>query len=169
VEGGVHLITAADALAGAAEPQAVRRLNAMKHLTLSRSQQLYIFFIVCAVLPIIVGIAFLPQLYEVYLEQFARPQLEREFGFKAGQLRIPGDYDCLAIVSVSPGGIFARAGVKAGDLPVGYQHRVVTEFYSDLKAVQDGRAVEFRVVASDEYRKGREAWRRIRIEPAVAR
>jgi len=132
----------------------------MKYLTLSRSQQFYTFFVVCAVIPIILGIAFLPQLYEVYLEQFARPQLEREFGFKAGRLRIPGGYDCLAIVSVSPGGIFARAGVKAGDLPVGYQHRVVTEFYSDLKAVQDGRTVELRLVAGDDYRKGLEAWRR---------
>jgi hypothetical protein len=144
----------------------------MKYLTLSRSQQLYTFFVVCVVIPIMLCIAFSPSLYEVYLESFAAPHLERTFGFKTARVRLPADsseYKHLAIVSVSPGGVFAKAGVRAGDLPVGYQHRVVTGFYLDLEAVQDGQAVEFRVVAADEYRKGRDAWRRIRIEPAVAR
>jgi len=144
----------------------------MKYLTLSRTQQLYVGLIVVVALPIVLALVFQFQIYDAYLEQFVRPGLEREFGFTAGTIQLPavaGPCDQFAIVAVSADGILAKAGVRSGDLPVGYKHGFATGFYQDLLQVQRGSSVKIRVLAASDYEKGLDAWREVRLEPRVNR
>jgi hypothetical protein len=144
----------------------------MKYLTLSRSHQLYFTLVLLVLLPLVLGIAFQHQLHGLYLEHFVRPDLEREFGFTAGEIRIPALAGCppqFAIVAVSPTGVLGRAGVRPGDLPVGYVHGFSSGFYSDLLWLKAGHSVELKLMASADYGKGSQAWRRVRLEPSGAR
>jgi len=144
----------------------------MKYLTLSRSQQLYFGLVVLVVLPLILAFAVQPQLYDAYLDHFVRTGLEREFGFTAGTIRLPAEADGLdmfSIVAVAPGGALERAGVRPGDLPVGYHHGFATGFYLDLLAVRRGEPVEVAVLSSGDYSKGWKARHKVRIEPTRKR
>ena len=57
----------------------------------------------------------------------------------------------------------ALAGIKPGDVPVGYKHGMDTGFYGDMAAVIDGQEVTLSVMATAERHRGYEAWRVIRI------
>ena len=144
----------------------------MKYLTLSRSQQFYVGLVTLIVLPVLMGLTFQPQLYDAYLDHFVRPGLEREFGFTAGTVRIPGGEDgtdAFGIVAVAPGGVLARAGVRPGDVPVGYRHGFATGFYLDLLAARRGTPVEVSLLSSADHGKDSTAWHRVRIEPTRKR
>jgi hypothetical protein len=143
-----------------------------KYLTLSRGSQLYVALVLLVLLPLVVGIAFQDRLYGVYLEHFVRPDLEKEFGFTAGEVQVPSRAPCppqFAIVEVSRTGVLWRAGMRPGDLPVGYVHGSATGFYSDLVRVRAGHPVEVQVLAVADYGEGLKAWRRVHLEPAGRR
>ena len=62
---------------------------------------------------------------ESYWADIRGEQFRKDFGFATGLIRIPGHQDAdsaplriFGITHVAPGGSFARAGVRAGDLPV---------------------------------------------------
>ncbi len=138
----------------------------MKYLTLSRSQQLYVGLVALIVLPLLMALTFQPQLYDAYLDHFVRPGLEREFGFTAGTVRLPAEAGALSmfgVVAVTPGGVLERAGVRSGDLPIGYHF--ATGFYLDLLAVRRGEPVEVALLSSGDYGKRRKAMHKVRIEP----
>ena len=65
-----------------------------------------------------------PAIAQEYVEDVVLPGYETNFGFKGGRLTIqtsPGGTERLyGIVSVVPQGRLDRAGVKAGDVPLGY-------------------------------------------------
>ncbi len=144
----------------------------MKYLTLSRVQQLYVGLVLLVVIPIVLGLVFQYQLYDFYLDQFERPRLERQFGFTSGTLQIPGQppsHPQFAVVDVRPDGALAKAGFRPGDMPVGYKHGFSTGFYQALLAVREGNAVYVHVLAASDYGQGISAWRRVRIDPSMAR
>ncbi|SRR6266487_5549639 len=144
----------------------------MKYLTLSRSQQLYVGLVALIVLPLLMALTFQPQLYDAYLDHFVRPGLEREFGFTAGTVRLPaeaGELNTFGIIAVTPGGVLEKAGVRPGDLPVGYRHGFSTGFYQDLLAARRGVPVEVALLSSADYAKGWKAWHKVRIEQTRTR
>ncbi len=140
----------------------------MRYLTLSRTQELHVLLVILAVLPLLLALTCQPELYDFHLDRFLRPGLEREFGFQAGTITVrPGTaaLSMFAVVAVAPEGRLAKAGIRAGDIPVGYKHGFESGFVADLLAVRRGRAVDPRVPASADYDRGLTAWRKIRLDP----
>jgi len=156
-------------LAGDAQP--VRQPIAMTPLKLSRSQQLYVFITVLVVLPLVVGFAYQQELYALYLIHLCGPELQREFGFTAGDVKVMNEggepREEFGITAVVPGGLLARAGFKAGDIPTGYKHGFANGFYQDLVWVRKGQPMVITVVASEDYLKGSAAWREISLQPGA--
>lgn len=112
--------------------------------TLTLGQWWFITFTVLVSLPIVLGFVFLSNIYVWYLEQFVEPGLERDLGFHGGEITIrqgTKSYRWYGVVSVVPGGPFARAGVQSGDLPVGYAHGARSGFITDLHQARGGSVV----------------------------
>ena len=57
-----------------------------------------------------------------------------------------GTYAVFAIERVAPDGLFSRAGVLPGDVPVGYQHGFEAGFYRDLRRLESEHKVTFDVI-----------------------
>jgi hypothetical protein len=146
----------------------------MKYLVLPRSQQLYFGIALLIVIPVVLGLVFQYQLYDFYLERFVRPDLERDLGFTAGSVQVPGPpgypaQAAFAVVAVQRDGALDRAGIRPGDLPVGYKHGFATGFYQDLLDVRRGRQAEIWVLARADYEKGMKAWRKVQVSPPSTR
>src|SRR5687767_10879231 len=141
----------------------------MTPVTLSKSQQLYVFITVLVVLPLLVGFAFQKELYALYLIRVLGPGLQREFGFTAGDVQIVTEageqLDVFGITSLVPGGSLARAGFRSGDIPTGYKHGFANGFYQDLIRVQRGEPAVIKVMAAKDFSKGPQAWREVTVEP----
>ena len=88
-----------------------------------------------AVIAAAVFLAFGKEIHDYYVWEYVRPELERELGFRIGS---SAAYGPRAIVAVTPGGVFDRAGLRPGDIPVGYVHGFA-DFYRQL---QDARGKE---------------------------
>jgi hypothetical protein len=91
----------------------------MELITLSKTRFLYLSL----ALLIIVGLVVLvvsPASGGLWCRQFEMPAYEKRFGFKLGSLEVHDSqrstYSAIGIVWVAPEGVFARAGVKAGDV-----------------------------------------------------
>jgi len=92
-------------------------------------------------LPIVLGLIFMNPVYAWYSEYFVEPDIERSLGFKGGEITLHRPpFAWFGIVSVSPGGAFERAGVRPGDLAVGYVHGARTGLMTDLQAAR-GRSI----------------------------
>jgi len=72
-----------------------------------------------------------PQLFDSYYEAYFvdayGPRLEKQLGF-----RLKYGSDAFYISAVDKGGVFDRARIKTGFIPVGYRGRA-SGFYSDLE------------------------------------
>lgn len=89
------------------------------------------------------------------------PHLERKFGFRGKPKKILLDgreTQAFVIERIEPGGLFERAGFRAGDAPVysGCRFFVIgktTEamFYSQLNNLGDENWTEFRMQETEEY------------------
>ena len=134
----------------------MQRPAALRPISSTRSQWVYLFVTLLIVLPLILAFVFSNQIYAVYLREFVAPRLEREFGFKAGrtQVQFRGRTDqVFAVLRVTPGGILHRAGVEPGDIPVGYQHGFETGFLQDLVWAKEGHAVEIELARPPDLEK----------------
>jgi hypothetical protein len=119
----------------------------------------------CLVL-VVVGIVAAPEWYRDWTLEVQAPRLQRCFGFTAAPARLGSggqEFTALTITSVDAGSPLAKAGVKTGDVPVGYQHGQVVGFYSDLDYAATGGDVTFSVIAISDWARGREALRSIRL------
>ena len=135
---------------------------------MSRGHQFYVGIVLLVVFPLVFVLMFYGQLYGFYLHQFARPSLEREFGFSSGMLNVSGvdsNDQMFAITGVVTGGRLGMAGCRAGDIPVGFTHGLETGFLQDLLWVRSGHPVEFEVLAAADVGKVPRAWRTIRLVP----
>lgn len=143
----------------------------MTYLTVSRTQQLYVGVVILVLIPVIIAVVCQPSIQGAYLQQFVRPGLESEFGFRGGRVQLSkeaGGMEAFAVVQVVKDGALWRAGVRPGDLPVGDEHGFESGFYLDLLRVRSGERVEVSMVAAKEAVSPR-FWRSVRIEPRVAR
>jgi hypothetical protein len=100
--------------------------------------------VVCglALVILILVTAMWPWPYYAAVERYLLPEYEGKFGFRWGRVEIRvGDASQTVgvLVAVSPGGRMAKAGARAGDIPVAYQSAAA------------GEAAEFEVVASSEW------------------
>ena len=104
-----------------------------------------------------------PQLDDWVVERFLLSRYEERFGFHGGWIR-PADseYSVYGITHVVPDGRLARAGVKAGDLPV---HGGMS-LYHALQEANEGREGRFAVVSDPrDWFRDRESAREIRLAP----
>jgi hypothetical protein len=125
-------------------------------ITLSKMHFLYFALILGVVLPVLAGIVATPMLSNVWCGQFEMPEYERSFGFTMGSIQIAsqdgGSRSVSAFVSIRPGGLFERAGVRSGDIP--RMHHGVSSLCGALAAASDGYRVNLDVVNADDARAG---------------
>jgi hypothetical protein len=110
------------------------------------------------------AIATIPTWYTEYRIASDGPILQRCFGFAAAEVPAPPDAPVervFAITSVNPDGALAKAGVRAGDVPVGYQHGFASGFYQDLGIALEGGDVTLLVIAMADLGKSTSARRSI--------
>jgi hypothetical protein len=135
-------------------------------LTLSRAHFVYVALICLVVLPILAGIVFSPVLWMVWCDQFEMPEHERRFGFQMETFEIAsnqgGSYQVRGVGRVEPGGLFAAAGVRAGDVP--RQHHG-TELCGALAMASEGHSAHIEMVNVADLREGRQDRRDITIPP----
>ena len=107
-----------------------------------------------------------PLPYEWTVEKVYLPSYEEEFGFHGGRIRSAGsESSAYGITYVVPGGRLARAGVKAGDIPVEH-HGGMMSFYYALKLAAGGEEAWFKVVSNPrDFYSDREPARKIRLAP----
>ena len=95
------------------------------------------------------------------------PELQKCLGFTASEVSVTNGSEemrMFAIASLREDSPLARAGIRPGDIPVGYHHGFAVGFYDDVRAALNGVDVSFRVLAASEWSKGSAAWRTVRLE-----
>ena len=114
----------------------------------------------------VVAIGVYPTAYLQYVQGVAIKRFEREFGFQSGLVawhRNGRDQESVwGIVSVTPDGAFARAGVRAGDIPVSHHDRAVDLYYA-LKEASSGRALSIEMFNSADAPLGAGGRRTIKL------
>ena len=92
-----------------------------------------------------------------YFRYFLSPELEQEFGFTVEErvLTEPGVRTgrYLVLASVAAEGPLAKAGGRAGDVPLNCHHGCTYGFYSALLAGRDGAVVRLRLLNAAEFQK----------------
>ena len=84
-------------------------------------------------LSLLLPVAFERPLHQFWIEHWIAPKLQHDLGFTAGYREVaPGQGPAFMLLAVTPGGRLYRAGFRAGDISVGYQHGFVSGFYDDL-------------------------------------
>jgi hypothetical protein len=121
---------------------------------------------------VVLWIAFMPEVEEFYTREFLLPQIADQYGFQFGMVQVNRDgrsYMSPGIVSVTPGGAFARMGVRPGDMPFAFHGNSAVSMYSALMVAERGQIAEFDVVNADDWTGGRDrqAFRTIRVQPHV--
>ena len=107
--------------------------------------------------------AFAGPAYWAVVERLEGPELQKQFGFVAEWRTIRKGWSDLVIVEVRPGGRFAVAGVKAGDVVVCLHHGP-GDFWGSLLAARDGREATISVVQMG-VTEGCAGARRVRLGP----
>src|SRR5262245_10356396 len=99
----------------------------------------------------IVAIGVYPTEYAEYVQDVGITRFERQYGFTSGMVvwRAPGqdEESVWGIVSVTPDGAFARAGVRAGDIPLSQHYRAVALYYA-LEEASSGRPSSIEMINS---------------------
>ena len=132
----------------------------MAPITLSRTQFLYVALVLLVLLPAAVLLIVSPGLPSVWCKHFELADYEQTFGFKLGPLQPRGSGESvLGFASVAPDGVFARSGLRTGDVPSMYHG--LGDLCGDLAAASEGREVELRVFNVAERQGDSIAWRRV--------
>jgi hypothetical protein len=119
----------------------------MKRLIqLSRSQWVIVGAFIGVVFPVLLLLVYMPVVGNWLVVATTAPHLERDLGFHAAVAVHPGfpGRETFHIVSVVPGGVFDRAGIRSGDVPL-HIHHGSGDFYGLLRDHR-GRQVEVRVL-----------------------
>ena len=111
--------------------------------------------------------AFSDQIYWSWVERYEGPALQSAFGFVVERRESPPGSvtkSRLVVVSVVPGGRFARAGVQSDDAIVCLYHGR-GDFWGALQSALQGQEVTIRVLQLSELAKGCDGSRRIVLSP----
>jgi hypothetical protein len=125
----------------------------------------YIAAFLFVTFPLILFLVFQNTIYDWYLARFVQPTLEEALGFTGGTLPVQWgetNLDTFAIVAVAPGGPFARAGVRPGDVPLGYVHGIRSGFLGQLQASR-GQSVTLHFVNADDFQSSNRQVREISV------
>jgi hypothetical protein len=146
----------------------VSQSEVRKLFTLSDTRVLFVVLVLVVVLPVVCGLVFMPGLGNYWVERFYGPELERDFGFRAGQQTIPfheGQVSAFVLTWVDPEGCLGRAGLKAGDMPRTYHGS--GDFWGPLLRLRDGETIELTILPEKFRQQGWQARREIRIGPCT--
>ena len=108
-----------------------------------------------------------PTLIRDYEVRVRGPELQKCLGFTASEVSVTDGSEemrMFAITSLREDSPLARAGLRPGDIPVGFEHGFAVGFYDHVRAALHGYDVSFHVLARSDWSKGRTAWRTIRLE-----
>lgn len=122
-------------------------------------------FTLLVTLPALVWAIFPREIYEWYQGQFVAPAIEARYGFKGGTFPVQSDgraVDVYGIATVVANGELARAGVRPGDIPVGFQHSRRGEFLDRL-AHPHSPELELQFVPLDRIRESPRRVKTVRV------
>jgi hypothetical protein len=125
----------------------------------------YLAFTLLVTLPLLLVLVSLDPIYDWYLARFVAPELERTLGFSGGAVTVTqsdSTYLWYGIRSVAPGGIFDRAGVRAGDMPIGFAHGVRSGFLGLLHQSR-GQTITLRFAIQHRNSGGRWPEKRVSV------
>jgi hypothetical protein len=108
-----------------------------------------------------------PYLYSEYARQVCVPRFEASYGFRGGSISSSAGTATDAtrmwgVIAVEPGGRFERAGVRVGDVPIGYHGG--PQALCDALSEGQGRRTTFEVLNIGDWNEGRKAARVIILE-----
>jgi hypothetical protein len=119
-------------------------------ITMSSAQWVVSAALILAVLPAIVGLAFLPQICVVYTRTFELPKWEKTFGFTHGTIPVSLDghkYEMFGIATVIPDGTFAKAGVPSRVGVAGFREGFEPGFYGQMEQLERGGTVTLELIS----------------------
>lgn len=128
-------------------------------LRLGKAQWLVLAAALVILLPGVLVAAFQQDVDLWLIRRFELPALQASFGFTAAlipQRSADGcSYEAFTITAVAPDGPFARAGIRAGDIPVFYKHGMERGFIYDLVWARRGGSVSLALISSEDRAAGR--------------
>jgi hypothetical protein len=139
----------------------------MQRLELNRTHWWFLVATLCTLL-VYVAILASPDWDYQYIVEQRGPQLQRCLGFTASEIPGPSGLPFFAITSLNPNSPLAVAGIRPGDIPIGYQHGFASAFYRDLEGALSGERVTITVMSTPDWDKGRAGRRAIEIGPLSA-
>jgi hypothetical protein len=120
----------------------------------------------------VMAIVLYPWAYQHWIKEVGIRSFEESYGFRTGLVERswPGqDAEYVwGIVSVDPGGQFARAGVRDGDIPFD-QHDAILALYSALDSARAGQPSSFEVFNAADTHLGVGARRVVQLPPRPLR
>jgi len=131
--------------------------NGSRAIVLTDRGWWFLAFTLFVSLPLVSVLVFINPVYDWYLEHLVAPELERRLGFTGGDMLVKRGgvtYRWYGIKTVTPAGVFDRAGIKPGDIPIGYVHGVRSGFIGQLQRSR-GRVVTLRFEMSYAVLSGR--------------
>ena len=137
-----------------------------------RSQWLVMAATLLFVIPAIVYLVVPNDAALVLVRRFELPALQESLGFATGHVAVRGEKaPVFTITAVTPGSPFWQAGVRPGDIPVGYKHGIESGFIWDLMwGKRKGSATLRFLPAGAAQEGGWQEWRSVTvIYPRVAR
>jgi C-terminal processing protease CtpA/Prc len=110
---------------------------------------MYVYVVALVAFPVLAVFVFAGPVHWWWVQRFEGPDLAKELGFRLEEREVTIDagdrWQILVIVEVTPGGVFDRAGVKAGDV-IACLHHGRGEFWGQMQLARDGYEVDFKVV-----------------------
>ena len=140
----------------------------MQLLRLGKAQWLYLGAALAILLPGVLVATFQREVDLWLMHRFELPTLQASYGFTAALVPQPSGGGCpnevFTITAVAPDGPFARAGIRAGDVPVLYKHGMELGFIHDLMWARRGHSISLALISAEDRAAGRwEAVRRITV------
>jgi len=125
----------------------------------------YVYAVILVAL--LLSFLFHEPVYWWYFEKFKAPVLAQEFGFtlEDRQVVLPSGerFTAYMITALTPGGRFARSGMRVGDRITCLQHGIA-DFWTQLVGAHEGYEAHISVVGAEDAATGCDGARRIRIE-----
>jgi hypothetical protein len=120
----------------------------------------------------VMALVLYPWAYQQWIKEVGIRSFEGPYGFRTGlvERRWPGQdaEHVWGIVSVDPGGHFARAGVRDGDIPFD-QHDEILALYGALDLARAGQPSSFEVFNATDTHLGVGARRVVQLPPMPLR